>query len=1047
LDTFHLSEPLGQDSVTVQLWTLGIRTSTIFFSEQGSSAILAMKPGFKRDSLDILLLSKYDTTSQKPSFTALGEGRASLVAYFASLLLSGDTALIGKTIPVGMNADSIKKDLVYLAQKKGLTGSQLVAKKLLPGFDSATVALDVKLLIKAGVFNSNDSAAIFPPYPVWVKTSIAVSGGATVGGDAVSVSGAFGWSKGKVVSPKFEVHTAKGVDPNFTFATSVLPSGTAVLWTLDSNLTIQAKSSASAGTDTLVITLSSDSGYSATSRTTFQVRAQAPKESTPPTLKVTSPSKDTTVSNATSFVVVSASASDSGSGLASVKIGTRPARTSAPFTDTIYLAAGIDTIVVQAWDNAGNRIADTIHVTRTPPVVVIAPPKVRRVSPLLDTTVAWSTKSIVLSWTVTDDSSFTVSVNGTPMTSNSALYQTPPQSLATGPNTFVLQVLDGHGTAAYDTIHVTRQATNPPPVVARSSPTQDTVIIKSQGSLNVSWTVTDPTLQSVTINGNPATLSGGVYSSSVSFNGDNRDSLWVTLVATDSSKTANRDSIKVRRLDAPVIMPNGALLSGNQTTNAKISSNLPGSSISYSTNKSAWLPFSTDLPISTSQILYAKTTLGGVNSDVDSVIFLYAPSLPASGPVASGATITIVASGAAIEDSLSTGGGWTSNANFIQLYASAKIYARSRLGSAVSSPVSAIYVLPPILSPNPVAASYADTVTVKASDLGADFIQWSTNNANWTTGTIHQFTASGTFYARSSLGGITSTSASAAVEVKHDTTLRSLTISGNPVVLSGASLTPDSLPGLTKHVGVVAVQNDPFATVTINGGTSDSISLVNDSATVIVLVSSGGSSQSYTLHLTGKHSGTFTDTRDGQSYKAVKIGSQWWMAQNLNYAGSSATVGRCYNDSGSYCANYGRLYAWAEAMDAPSEYDTATFNATLPAQGVCPNGWHVPSDSEWTTMQLLIVDASYTTDGTKLKSTSGWSGTGSGTNTYGFRALPGGEFYGTSFYYVGDYGFWWSATEYDASTAWNRSMFYNYADVGGINNIKSYGFSLRCMKD
>ena len=160
LDTFHLSEPLGQDSVTVQLWTLGIRTSTIFFSEQGSSAILAMKPGFKRDSLDILLLSKYDTTSQKPSFTALGEGRASLVAYFASLLLSGDTALIGKTIPVGMNADSIKKDLVYLAQKKGLTGSQLVAKKLLPGFDSATVALDVKLLIKAGVFNSNDSAAI-----------------------------------------------------------------------------------------------------------------------------------------------------------------------------------------------------------------------------------------------------------------------------------------------------------------------------------------------------------------------------------------------------------------------------------------------------------------------------------------------------------------------------------------------------------------------------------------------------------------------------------------------------------------------------------------------------------------------------------------------------------------------------------------------------------------------------------------------------------------------------------------------------------------------
>src|SRR5574344_2402265 len=125
----------------------------------------------------------------------------------------------------------------------------------------------------------------------------------------------------------------------------------------------------------------------------------------------------------------------------------------------------------------------------------------------------------------------------------------------------------------------------------------------------------------------------------------------------------------------------------------------------------------------------------------------------------------------------------------------------------------------------------------------------------------------------------------------------------------------------------------------------------------------------------------------------MTIGTQTWMAQNLNYADSAALPNLegnswCYGNSADSCAKYGRLYTWTGAMNIDRSYQSASAAAVLssPHQGACPTGWHIPTSAEWTTLENAVGGSS--TAGTKLKSTSGWSNSGNGTDTYGFSALP-----------------------------------------------------------
>jgi uncharacterized protein (TIGR02145 family) len=173
--------------------------------------------------------------------------------------------------------------------------------------------------------------------------------------------------------------------------------------------------------------------------------------------------------------------------------------------------------------------------------------------------------------------------------------------------------------------------------------------------------------------------------------------------------------------------------------------------------------------------------------------------------------------------------------------------------------------------------------------------------------------------------------------------------------------------------------------------------------------------------------GTFIDSRDDKTYKYATIGTQTWMAENLNY---NASGSECYSNSDANCTKYGRLYDWATAKT------------------VCPSGWHLPSDAEWT----ALTDYVGSNAGTKLKAKSGWNdnyngSSGSGTDAHGFSALPGGYNSGANFDTVGGYGGWWSATENGASYAWNRYMYYFDASVNRDGGGKTDLFSVRCLQD
>ena len=189
------------------------------------------------------------------------------------------------------------------------------------------------------------------------------------------------------------------------------------------------------------------------------------------------------------------------------------------------------------------------------------------------------------------------------------------------------------------------------------------------------------------------------------------------------------------------------------------------------------------------------------------------------------------------------------------------------------------------------------------------------------------------------------------------------------------------------------------------------------------------------------------DDRDQQTYKITSIGNQVWMAENLNY---NATGSRCYGDNSggdiqNRCGTYGRLYNWATAMN------NSASSAANPSgvQGVCPSGWHLPSDAEWTALTSYVG----TNAGTKLKANSAlWNSNGKGTDDFGFSALPGGGGYSSgSFVNVGDDGNWWSATESatesNASNAYGRGMIFSFAIVNRNYYDKSSLGSVRCLQD
>jgi uncharacterized protein (TIGR02145 family) len=191
---------------------------------------------------------------------------------------------------------------------------------------------------------------------------------------------------------------------------------------------------------------------------------------------------------------------------------------------------------------------------------------------------------------------------------------------------------------------------------------------------------------------------------------------------------------------------------------------------------------------------------------------------------------------------------------------------------------------------------------------------------------------------------------------------------------------------------------------------------------------------------------------DKEVYKSIKIDNQIWMAKTLNVgnfrngdvipeaktdeewinAGKEGKPAWCYYENKiENGVNYGRLYNWYAINDP---------------RGCAPEGWHVPTDAEWSQVTLFLggEDAA----GTKMKSPAGWTHDGNGTNESGFSGLPGGsrDRFG-KFDYVGHVTYWWCATAYDVDFAWYRVIDEVPWYVYRTNFYKQNGYSVRCIRD
>ena len=276
---------------------------------------------------------------------------------------------------------------------------------------------------------------------------------------------------------------------------------------------------------------------------------------------------------------------------------------------------------------------------------------------------------------------------------------------------------------------------------------------------------------------------------------------------------------------------------------------------------------------------------------------------------------------------------------------------------------------------------------------------------------------------------------------------------GNGGAHNGQIVTSTGVTGLTAtlQAGTFANGNGSL-TYTITGTpTSD--------GTASFALSIGGKTcvltQSIATAPQGSYGPNITDV-EGNTYKTVYIGTQQWMAENLkvskyndgttipnitdNTQWYNLTTGAWayYNNDAANNAKYGKLYNWY-----------AVSPTTNGNKNICPTGWHVPTDAEWTVLTDYL--GGQTISGGKLKEvgTTNWNSPNTGaTNMSLFTGLPGGDRASNGFYYsIGSLGYWWSSIESITSNAWTRNLSLNYGDAYRSSSFKKNGLSVRCLRD
>ena len=191
----------------------------------------------------------------------------------------------------------------------------------------------------------------------------------------------------------------------------------------------------------------------------------------------------------------------------------------------------------------------------------------------------------------------------------------------------------------------------------------------------------------------------------------------------------------------------------------------------------------------------------------------------------------------------------------------------------------------------------------------------------------------------------------------------------------------------------------------------------------------------------------FTDARDGETYRTIKIGDQIWMAENLRFKAEGSYAPD--NDEANV-KKFGRLYTWTQALDIPEEFtvqspakDLEMYNKMRDKnyQGIAPEGWHIPSSKEW---EQLLSHLEAKSDGSELRSKCIWQKPGK--DSFGFFALPAGyRFDNGNFCHFGRRARFWSKDEYGKANAFRLSITNNSVDIEGI--YRSDAVSIRCVKN
>ncbi len=297
-----------------------------------------------------------------------------------------------------------------------------------------------------------------------------------------------------------------------------------------------------------------------------------------------------------------------------------------------------------------------------------------------------------------------------------------------------------------------------------------------------------------------------------------------------------------------------------------------------------------------------------------------------------------------------------------------------------------------------------------------------------------------------------------------------------PATQSNAGPDQLSLTGTTATLAANTPAAGETGTWTITTGSGATLSNANSPTATLTK----GADSSYTLvwTITGP-CGTSRDTVNllfpapvgtacgqavnyaGETYPTVQIGSQCWFAKNLNVGtmiqggndqtNNSTLEKYCYNNNPANCTTYGGLYQWAEAVQYQNgASNTASLSTpfTGNVRGICPTGWHLPSDAEWGTLETFLGGSSVA--GGALKSTSGlWTSPNTGaSNSSGFSALPGGyRNTNGAFSSIGSNPNFWSSSESSSADAIYRYLYYNGSNFYRDISFKDFGFSVRCTQD